>query len=88
MLGQKAFCPFDTGLLRTFDPGINKNLDKRKKAYYSNVSRNCFKNRKRYREKGSDKEEYLFIQASERIFHRLKEYLAVDTGKVALEPED
>ena len=36
---------------RTFDPGINKNLDKRKKAYYSNVSRNCFKNRKRYREK-------------------------------------
>ena len=42
---------------RTFDPGINKNLDKRKKAYYSNVSRNCFKNRKRYREKGSDKEE-------------------------------
>ena len=39
-------------------------------------------------EKGSDKEEYLFIPASERMFHRLKEYLAVDTGKVALEPEN
>ena len=30
---------------RTFDPGINKNLDKRKKAYYSNVSLICFENR-------------------------------------------
>ena len=66
---------------RTFDPGINKNLDKRKKAYYSNVSRNCFKNRKRYREKGSDKEEYLFIPASERIFHRLKEYPVRQQGR-------
>ena len=30
---------------RTFDPGINKKLDKRKKAYYSNVSLICFENR-------------------------------------------
>ena len=87
MLGQKAFCLFDTGLLRTFDPGINKNLDKRKKAYYSNVSRNCFKNRKRYREKGSDKEEYAKDAVTGRAVHRLEDRLTGSLRKVALEPD-
>jgi len=32
-------------------------------------------------EKGSDKEEYLFIPASERMFHRLKEYPVRQQGR-------
>ena len=72
---------------RTFDPGINKNLDKINKAYYSNVSRNCFKNRKRYREKGSDKEAKILYPAKRGNFVAVRDPRQTIL-KVALEPED